>query len=476
MGAVQPFISGAISKTVNMPEEATVDEVEALHLLSWQLGLKAVAIYRDNCKVGQPLSTAKKDDAGRVRRRPRSPPADRRADRRADRPRARSARSCPAPATSQDVRVPGGRLQGLRHDRRVRRRSARRDLPHRVEAGLDAGRHHGRLRQVDLLRPAVRRAAAGLRRGVHEHALRAGRHDRRPGHPLRHRRSWTTCSAGWRSSTSRYEERAELGIFSIDERLQPTLPGVEESVDRDGRRASRWPPIRRPSRRPASWPPSSTWGSTGSGHQPEAPALAASDAPLCMQCGVQMQRAGIVLRLPELRQHQRLQLTLPPPAPAALGHFSGPGAGEVTQRWLVQPFGVAPDGDRGEHQHQAGAPQQRPRDVVARAVAEHRLRRRAERQRADGVDHRGDRLVVGEGLHPARHRRHRHVGARHERQREHQQRQALGRLRVAGDEAEDDEHPAEGEAEDEAEPERRRGRRRCSPWMPEADGEPDGGR
>ena len=64
MGAVQPFISGAISKTVNMPEDATVEDVEALHLLSWELGLKAVAIYRDNCKVAQPLSTAKKGDKG----------------------------------------------------------------------------------------------------------------------------------------------------------------------------------------------------------------------------------------------------------------------------------------------------------------------------------------------------------------------------------------------------------------------------
>ena len=57
MGAVQPFISGAISKTVNMPEEATVEEVEQLHIEAWRLGLKAVAIYRDNCKVGQPLSS-----------------------------------------------------------------------------------------------------------------------------------------------------------------------------------------------------------------------------------------------------------------------------------------------------------------------------------------------------------------------------------------------------------------------------------
>src|SRR6476661_1644878 len=64
MGAVQPFISGAISKTVNMPEEATVEEIEQLHIEAWRLGLKAVAIYRDNCKVGQPLSTQKKAATG----------------------------------------------------------------------------------------------------------------------------------------------------------------------------------------------------------------------------------------------------------------------------------------------------------------------------------------------------------------------------------------------------------------------------
>jgi len=62
MAAAQPFISGAISKTVNMPEEATVEEVEQLFVESWKLGLKAVAIYRDNCKVAQPLSADKKKD------------------------------------------------------------------------------------------------------------------------------------------------------------------------------------------------------------------------------------------------------------------------------------------------------------------------------------------------------------------------------------------------------------------------------
>ena len=59
MAAVQPFLSGAISKTVNMPESATVEDVEQIYFEGWRLGLKALAIYRDNCKVGQPLSAAK---------------------------------------------------------------------------------------------------------------------------------------------------------------------------------------------------------------------------------------------------------------------------------------------------------------------------------------------------------------------------------------------------------------------------------
>ncbi|GAB3464216.1 vitamin B12-dependent ribonucleotide reductase [Actinophytocola sediminis] len=59
MAAVQPFISGAISKTVNMPEAATVEDVEQIYFEGWKLGLKALAIYRDNCKVGQPLSAGK---------------------------------------------------------------------------------------------------------------------------------------------------------------------------------------------------------------------------------------------------------------------------------------------------------------------------------------------------------------------------------------------------------------------------------
>ncbi len=64
MAAVQPFISGAISKTVNMPEAASVEDVEQIYFEGWKLGLKALAIYRDNCKVGQPLSAGKGKNDG----------------------------------------------------------------------------------------------------------------------------------------------------------------------------------------------------------------------------------------------------------------------------------------------------------------------------------------------------------------------------------------------------------------------------
>jgi ribonucleoside-diphosphate reductase alpha chain len=66
MAACQPFLSGAISKTVNLPEEATVEEVEEVHLEAWRMGIKALAVYRDNCKVGQPLSDGKAKKKGAV--------------------------------------------------------------------------------------------------------------------------------------------------------------------------------------------------------------------------------------------------------------------------------------------------------------------------------------------------------------------------------------------------------------------------
>ena len=63
MAAAQPFLSGAISKTVNVPEEFSVEDVERVYVEGWRLGIKALALYRDNCKVGQPLSVSKKEDS-----------------------------------------------------------------------------------------------------------------------------------------------------------------------------------------------------------------------------------------------------------------------------------------------------------------------------------------------------------------------------------------------------------------------------
>ena len=90
MAAVQPHLSGAISKTVNMPESATVEDIERIYFEGWKLGLKALAIYRDNCKVGQPLSDARKKRRGRDRgARGRGAPAASRTT------TARSAGGCP---------------------------------------------------------------------------------------------------------------------------------------------------------------------------------------------------------------------------------------------------------------------------------------------------------------------------------------------------------------------------------------------
>ncbi|HSB38312.1 MAG TPA: vitamin B12-dependent ribonucleotide reductase [Gaiellaceae bacterium] len=78
MGAVQPFISGAISKTVNLPETVSVDEVSGLLLDAWKLGVKAIAIYRDNCKVAQPLSGRKDGEAAQLEAAPPVPLTQRR--------------------------------------------------------------------------------------------------------------------------------------------------------------------------------------------------------------------------------------------------------------------------------------------------------------------------------------------------------------------------------------------------------------
>ena len=230
MAAVQPFISGAISKTVNMPEEATVEEVEQLHIDAWKLGVKAIAIYRDNCKVGQPLSTAKKATAAVARRaaggrrRPRRP---RRWSRRSS--RCRCARSCPATATRtrSSSGWPTARASSPSASTRTAgpaRSSSRSSKQGSTLAGI-----------MDAFSISI---SYGLQYGV----------------PLRDfveaftntrfEPAGMTDDPDLRIATSildyifrrlavdylSFEERAELGILTTGERTQPTLPGVEETV------------------------------------------------------------------------------------------------------------------------------------------------------------------------------------------------------------------------------------------------------
>ena len=173
MAAAQPFLSGAISKTVNMPAGATVEEVEDIYFEGWKLGLKALAIYRDNCKVGQPLSDLKGSRAGtsggagagtkaQVEMRP-------------------VRRRLPKKRPSQTIFVRGRRGRGLPDGGVLPRQRARRGLHQDVEAGLDAGRRDGCILGGGLHRPAVRGTAGCVCLEVHQHALRSGRPHRRPG-------------------------------------------------------------------------------------------------------------------------------------------------------------------------------------------------------------------------------------------------------------------------------------------------------
>ncbi len=183
MGAVQPFISGAISKTVNMPQEATVEDIADAYTQAWHLGIKALAIYRDGSKTAQALRTdaqQEREGAGRRRR-------DRRAGRRQGaRGGGPAAQADAARAPVDHAQVLDRRPRGLHHRRHVRGRHGRRDLPDRHrQGGLDAARDDELVRDGDLDRPAVRRAAGNARAEVQLHALRARGDHRQPRDPVR---------------------------------------------------------------------------------------------------------------------------------------------------------------------------------------------------------------------------------------------------------------------------------------------------
>ena len=171
MAAAQPFISGAISKTVNLPQSATVADIEDAYTQGWKLGLKALAIYRDGSKTAQALRTdarGRGEGGGPGGRDPAPSPAD-------------------APRAPVDhPQVLDRRPRGLHHGRHVRGRHPRRDLPHRHrQGGLDDQGADERLRDLGLDRPPVRRATGDAGAEVQLHALRAGGHHQQPGDPLR---------------------------------------------------------------------------------------------------------------------------------------------------------------------------------------------------------------------------------------------------------------------------------------------------
>ena len=302
MGAVQPFISGAISKTVNMPEEASVADIESLHQLSWELGLKAVAVYRDNCKVGQPLSTAKKDDA--------DTPAEAAATQVVERIVER--------VVHQPIRQ---KLPRSRRGRTFEFRVA--DCKGFATIGEYANGQPGEIfltvsKQGSTLSGIMdafaKSISYGLQYGVPLRAFVEAFTN------MRFEPAGMTDDPDIRFASSimdylfrrlaleylTYDERAEMGIFSIDERLQPTLPGVEESVmeTRTGSEMAADPKtipsveeltqqLEMGTAPPA---PNNDVTNPGGMVRPAAitpkPAVRHSDAPMCMQCGVQMIRAG----------------------------------------------------------------------------------------------------------------------------------------------------------------------------------------
>ena len=289
--ATHAFVANGIvnHNTVNMPEDVTVEDVEQLHIDAWRLGIKAVAIYRDNCKVAQPLSTTKKEPVAVATTATPQEVVERIVEKvitvkepvREKLPRNRTSRTF-------EFRVAdckGFVTVGEYSDRRPGEIFMRVSKQGSTLAGI-----------MDAFAISV---SYGLQYGV---PLRAYVETFTN---MRFEPAGMTDDPELRFASSlidyifrrlavdylTYAERAELNILTIDERTQPTLPGVEETAieTRQGHEIPPDPPsvesamtlldeldLRPPKEAAASHPSS----------RPHA------DAPICMQCGVQMQRAG----------------------------------------------------------------------------------------------------------------------------------------------------------------------------------------
>ncbi|MFT7597727.1 MAG: ribonucleoside-diphosphate reductase alpha chain [Acidimicrobiales bacterium] len=292
MAAVQPFISGAISKTVNMPEEVSVEDVEQLHIDAWKMGVKAVAIYRDNCKVAQPLSMEKKANAE-------------------DDKAVTTAAAITAPITEIVEKVVYRPVrEKLSRDRRSRTFDFRvADCKGFVTVGeYDDGRP-GEIflrvsKQGSTLAGIMDALAISLSHGLQYGVPLRTYVETFTG--MRFEPAGMTDDPDIRISTSimdylfrklavlylSHEERAELGIFTTGERTQQTLPGVDDTPTVNGSDIAVDPP----SIESADELINRIQAEAATQRAPIVPAKPAAvsdpDAPLCMQCGVTMQRAG----------------------------------------------------------------------------------------------------------------------------------------------------------------------------------------
>lgn len=265
MAACQPFVSGAISKTVNLPATATAAEVEELFMDSWRLGLKAVAIYRDNSKVAQPLTVGSVDGGvlgGSADAVGLSPPRERM-------PRSRRSRTFSFRVTDCHGFMTVGEYDDGRPG----------------EIFLTVAKQGSTLAGImDAFAISV---SHGLQHGVPLRSYVEAFTN------MRFEPAGLTDDPELRIATSivdyifrrlaleylPYGERSELGVLSVDERIEPPLPGLES--------ASVESPI---GAEPAADPPSAHPG----GHSAGLPTGIAGyrDAPLCMTCGDRMVRAG----------------------------------------------------------------------------------------------------------------------------------------------------------------------------------------
>ncbi len=274
MGAVQPFISGAISKTINMPEEATVEEVEAMHIESWRLGLKAVAIYRDNCKVAQPLSTQKKAGA--------SDELEQQVERivetviiqepvRQKLPRKRNSKTFSFRVADCHGYVTVGEFEDGRPGevflKVAKQGSTLAGIMDAFAISVSHGLQYGvPLRAFCEMFSNMRFEPAGM---TDDPELRI---------------ATSLVDYIFRRMAVEYlplEERKEMGMLTVNERIQPTLPGVEEASVADHPSD----PMPMADRRP------------GASSSPAAPARE-RETVICHVCGDIMQRAGSCFACP----------------------------------------------------------------------------------------------------------------------------------------------------------------------------------